>query len=92
MTATRRQFLQAACVAGAGVGFSSSSALAIEPIRRPGPSHLRLSIAGYSYRQYLDLKAKPNPSMTYIDFIDMAADMGLDAVEFTQYYFPKTTP
>jgi sugar phosphate isomerase/epimerase len=30
--------------------------------------------------------------MTLDDFIDTAADMGLDAVELTQYYFPQTTP
>jgi sugar phosphate isomerase/epimerase len=62
---------------------------AIEPIRRTGPSHLRLSIAAYSYRKYLDLKKK---EMTLFDFIDASANMGLDAVELTAYYFPETTP
>jgi sugar phosphate isomerase/epimerase len=82
---TRRRFLQSA-VAGLAL---TSTAAAIDPIRRPGKPHIRLSIAGYSYRKYLDLK---KPSMTYDDFIDTAAAMDLDAVEFTQYYFPETTP
>src|SRR5262249_54447371 len=62
---------------------------AIEPVRRSGKSHIRLSIAAYGYRQYLDLK---KPTMTYDDFIDTAAGMDLDAVEFTEYYFPQTSP
>jgi sugar phosphate isomerase/epimerase len=92
MSTTRRQFLQIAGVAAAGVVASSQTGSTIEPIQRPGQSHIRLSIAAYSYRQYLDLKAKPKPSMTLDDFIDTAAGMGLDAVELTQYYFPQTTP
>jgi sugar phosphate isomerase/epimerase len=92
MTSTRRQFLRSACAAGAGMAVLSPSSPAIEPIRRTGKSHIRLSIAAYSYRQYLDLNAKPKPTMTFDDFIDTAADLGLDAVELTQYYFPQTAP
>ncbi len=85
---TRRQLLQATLAAGAGLVAAGSSG-AIEPIRRTGPSHLRLSIAAYSYRKYLDLKKK---EMTLFDFIDASANMVLDAVELTAYYFPETTP
>ncbi len=86
MTRTdRRQFLLAAGTAA----LAATAAPAIEPIKRSGKSHLRLSIAGYSYRKYLDLKKK---EMTYDDFIDLAAELGTDAVELTQYYFPETTP
>jgi sugar phosphate isomerase/epimerase len=91
-TTTRRQFLQASLLGGAGLAAGASSAHAIEPIRRAGPAHLRLSIAAYSFRQALDLKRKPKPAMTLDDFIDLAADMDLDAVELTAYYFPQTTP
>jgi sugar phosphate isomerase/epimerase len=87
--ADRRQFLRSALVAGAGAALAATQAPAIEPIKRTGKSHLRLSIAGYSYRKYLDLKKK---EMTYFDFIDAAADMDTDAVELTQYYFAETTP
>jgi sugar phosphate isomerase/epimerase len=92
MTTTRRQFLQSALAAGTGLALAAGPAAAIEPIRRTGKSHLRLSMAGYSFRKYLDLKLKPKPPMTYDDFIDLAADLNIDAVELTQYYFPETTP
>src|SRR5260370_4526172 len=92
MTPSRRRLLLAAWAAGEGLASESRRCSAIEPISRIGKSHIRLSIAAYSYRQYLDLKVKPNPSMTLDDFIDAAAAMGLDAVELTQYYFPTTAP
>jgi sugar phosphate isomerase/epimerase len=90
-TTTRRQFLHSALAAGAGLALASA-APAIEPIRRTGKSHLRLSLAAYGYRQYLDLKKKPKPEMTLLDFIDAAAAMQLDAVELTAYYFAETGP
>jgi sugar phosphate isomerase/epimerase len=91
MTASRRQFLRSAVAAGAAGALASAPAPAIEPIRRNGTSHLRLSIAAYSYRKCLDLKLKPRP-MTLDDFVDTAAGLGLDAVEPTAYYFDDTTP
>ncbi len=92
MTTTRRQFLQTTLAAGTGLALTPRPAPAIEPIRRTGTSHLRLSIAAYSYRKYLGLNIKPRPPMTLDDFIDQAARMNLDAVELTAYYFPQTTP
>jgi hypothetical protein len=89
MTTSRRQFLQTAVAGCSGLALGTA-APAIEPIKRSGKSHIRLSIAGYSYRKYLDLKQK-SPAMTYDDFINTAAEMNLDAVEFTAYYFPETT-
>jgi sugar phosphate isomerase/epimerase len=97
-TATRREFLHSSLLAGTGLAFAASPVAAIEPIRRSGPPHLRLSLAAYSYRQSLtdyQHKARANknkPAMTLDDFIDLAAGMDLDAVELTAYYFPKTTP
>src|SRR6187549_2978225 len=85
MTSTRRDFLRtsAALLAAPGV------AAAIDPIKRPGPTAaLKLSLAAYSFRQALDLK---KGSMTLFDFIDMAADLPLDAVELTSYYWADTT-
>src|SRR5207248_327294 len=92
MTATRRQFLHSAVAGCSGLAVASVPATAIEPIQRPGKPHIRLSIAAYSYRQYLDLKRKPKPEMTLDDFVEQAAAMDLDAVEPTAYYFPETTP
>jgi sugar phosphate isomerase/epimerase len=92
-TATRRQFMQSALTAGAGLALGSGAGRAIEPVRRNGKPHLKLSVAAYSYRQYLDLKRQGREgSMTLDDFIDTGAKMDLDAVEFTQYYFPHTSP
>src|SRR5260370_24531795 len=65
---------------------------AIEPIQRNGKSHIRLSLAGYSYRKYLALNLKPKPPMTLDDFVELAADMNIDAVEPTAYYFAETSP
>jgi sugar phosphate isomerase/epimerase len=52
---------------------------------------MKLSLAAYSYRQYLNLKQQPRPTMTLADFIDAAAGMPLDAVELTAYYFAETS-
>jgi sugar phosphate isomerase/epimerase len=85
---TRRGFLKGAALAAAAgpLGLASPRpARAIPPIGRTRPSHLKLSVAAYSYRDYLT--GKP-PRMDMFDFVNLAADMGLDAVEATSYYFP----
>ena len=86
---TRRQFLQSAALAGSGVLLTPHIVPAIEPIRRNQKSHIRLSIAAYSYNKLLNLKGKDAPTMTLDDFVDRAAEMDLDAVEFTAYYFRR---
>jgi sugar phosphate isomerase/epimerase len=92
MKSTRRRFIHNSLAAGAGVGLAATAAPAIEPIRRSGRPLIRLSLAAYSFRQYLDLRRKPQPTMTLDDFIDMAAGWPLDAVELTAYYFAQTSP
>ncbi len=91
-TPTRRQFLQGTLAAGTGLALAAAPAAAIEPIRRPGKSHLKLSIAAYSFNRALGLKGKQKPTMTLDDFIDFAVGQDLEAVELTAYYFPQTTP
>ena len=84
---TRRGFLTRAALATAtGFLMPSRPGWAIGPIGRTRPSHLKLSLAAYSYRQFL---TGPEPRMDLFDFVNLAADMGLDAVEPTSYYFPK---
>jgi sugar phosphate isomerase/epimerase len=85
---SRRDWL-AACAAGA---ICAPTLRAIEPITRMGKPKLKLSLAAYSFRQWLDLKKKPRPDMTLADFIDFAAVQEIDAVELTAYYFAETTP
>src|SRR5262245_16462271 len=86
---SRRDILKRAAltglISGIGAGVPSRQAWAIPPIGRTRPSHMKLSIAAYSYRD--DRTAKP-PKMDLFDFVNLAADMGLDAVEPTSYYFP----
>jgi len=90
MNIDRRRFLHTGLTAGAAVALGQT-ATAIEPIQRPGKPHLRLSIAAYSYRQYL--AAKPMPTMTLDQFAELAASLELDAIEPTAYYFPpQVTP
>jgi sugar phosphate isomerase/epimerase len=84
---TRREVF-AACAAGA---VWNAAAQGIEPIVRTGKPMMKLSLAAYSFRQWLDLKKKPKPEMTLADFIDFAAAQDIDAVELTAYYFADTT-
>src|SRR6266849_2993387 len=87
---SRRQFLVSALAGSASLSLTARTSVAIEPIRRQGKSHMRLSIAAYSYRKYLDLKK--NPTMTLDDFVELAAGLEVDAVEPTAYYFADTSP
>jgi sugar phosphate isomerase/epimerase len=87
MTLSRRQLLAASLVAPPAL--RSAFASAIDPVKRPSDKpDLKLSLAAYSYRQFLDLK---KPTMTLFDFIDLAAWGPLDAVELTSYYWAETT-
>ncbi|MBI4580880.1 MAG: sugar phosphate isomerase/epimerase [Planctomycetes bacterium] len=49
---------------------------------------IKLSLAGYSYRKHLDTLGKPG-EMSLFDLVDLCAELGLDAVEPTSYYFLK---
>jgi len=55
----------------------------------PLPAKIRLSLSGYTFRDDLDKPGKPG-KMTLFDLADLAARLGLDAVEPTSYYFLKT--
>jgi sugar phosphate isomerase/epimerase len=84
MNFTRRQFIVGA--AAAGLPAFSGPPRAMDPIRRKGEPRMKLSLAGYSFRDYLSGSKK---SMSYEDFIDLAAGYPLDAIEPTSYYFPE---
>lgn len=83
---SRRDFLAQSVLSVAGTLGLSRTAAAIDPIARTRPSHLKLSLAAYSYRKYLE---GPDRSMDLFDFVNLAADMALDGVELTSYYFPN---
>jgi len=89
MTLSRREFL-ASSGAIIVAGLNTTPSFAIDPIKRPSDKpDIKLSLAAYSFRQFLDLKKKP--TMTLFDFIDFAAELPLDAVELTSYYFAETS-
>lgn len=79
----------------AALGTMAASAMsisAIEPIARPvSGSRLKLGLAAYSLRKYLDLKSQPKPAMNLFGFADFAAKHGCDAIEPTSYYFADTS-
>lgn len=89
MAISRRSFLGTAALGMSALQLPGQRAFAIDPIARMRPSRLKLSIAAYSYRQFLQGKEK---SMDLFDFAGLAADMGLDAIEPTSYYFPPDAP
>jgi sugar phosphate isomerase/epimerase len=84
---TRRQFLQSAVAAGAAVGLTAPGR-AIEPVKRSGKSHIRLGLVAYSYRDDLTpRRGEKKPRWTMHDFVEKAAELNVDAVELTSYYF-----
>ncbi|HWT77536.1 MAG TPA: sugar phosphate isomerase/epimerase family protein, partial [Candidatus Methylomirabilis sp.] len=84
---TRRDLLgKVASGVAAWAAAGPGTAHAIDPIARTRPSHLKLSLAAYSYRDYLK---GPKKRMDLFGFVDLAADLCLDAVELTSYYFPE---
>ena len=83
MKNSRRAFVKS--IGMAGLMGLRPEAHAMEPIPRRG-THIKLSLAAYSFRDYLTGKTK---SMSLDDFVDLAAQYDLDAVEPTSYYFPE---
>jgi len=83
----RRAFLSSATAAAAAT-LVPAAAEAIDPIRRTGPSQLRVGLAAYSMRQFLQAKPGATPAMDLMGFVDYAATLGVDAVELTSYFFP----
>ena len=86
---TRRSFLQLAALTTAA---AAAPALAIEPFKRPGAPRMRLSLAGYSFRDsFIHGNKKATTEGKRIDmiqFIDYCAEQGCEGAELTSYYFP----
>lgn len=71
--------------------FPLANTRAIEPITRTGKPLIKLAVAAYSFRKFLDLKGKSPPSMSMEQFAEWVAGIGLGAIEPTSYYFPDTS-
>lgn len=88
---SRRDMLRwgAGAAAMAATGITSA---ALPPVRN-GKSHMKLSLAAYSFNRSLLKGWTPeqlaNASFTLEKFIDFCADQDLDGCELTAYYFPK---
>jgi len=65
---SRRAFLASAACATAGAW--PCIARAIDPFPRTRPSHLKLSLAAYSYKPYLT--GEKSPKMDLFQFVDLA--------------------
>ena len=79
---------------GVGGALVSQAVLsAAEPPLRNGKSHMKLSLAAYSFNRVLTTRGTPeqlaNAKFTLEKFIDFCAEQDLDGTELTAYYFPK---
>lgn len=81
MDMTRREWMTAA-----GVGAAALVATRVEAAEAETAPMPKLSLAAYSFRQYLPQDAKPS-KITLADFFGLVADYGLPAAEPTGYYF-----
>ena len=90
---SRRQFLSQCGLAGAAALALGQSASAAEPPARNGKSHMKLSLAAYSFNKFLPNRGTAEQlaaaKMRLEDFIQFCADQNLDGTELTSYYFPK---
>jgi sugar phosphate isomerase/epimerase len=88
---SRRGFLQAGMGLGAAVVWSGLPAAKAATVpRRPSGSHMKLSLAAYSFNRMLprDGKKTDATTMSLEDFIDYCGELNLDGTELTGYYFP----
>jgi sugar phosphate isomerase/epimerase len=90
MKVTRREWLGSGAVLAAGTLAARAEGAAAPRKAEYGGGEvtpqLRLSLAGYSFRQYLP-RGKKEGSMTLHDLLDLCAVWQLDACEPTSYYF-----
>lgn len=85
---TALKSLTAGALATTALG-TRSQLLAIDPFDRPRPANLKLSLAAYSMRKYLQPRADEAVKMDLFDFVDFCAEQGLPGAELTSYYFPE---
>lgn len=95
-----RRSLLGSCVAGLATTMGTTMSLsetqtitAAEPPTRNGKSHMKLSLAAYSFSRLLPRNWTPDQlpeaRFTLDKFIDYCAEHNLDGCELTAYYFPK---
>ena len=91
MNISRRGFITGgvATLAGAAIAVSDTDANAAKAPVRNGASHMKLSLAAYSFNRMLPRPGRDQKGeMTLEDFVDYCAKLNLDGTELTSYYFP----
>lgn len=84
----RRFFLHSA--GSLTLAFSGAAACGIDPFDRPKPGKMRLSLAAYSMRKYLQDSKEQKKEMDLHGFVDYCYQLGIEGAELTSYYFPDT--
>lgn len=85
---SRREFLRKGITASAAAALASAAAVpsgAMPAPERIGKPRFKVGCCAYSYRQRLQ-----GASYTLLDFLETCADLNLDGVELTSYYFPRS--
>jgi sugar phosphate isomerase/epimerase len=91
---SRRGFFKSAGLGlGAAIGAAATTSHAAKPLPRNGQSHMKLSLAAYSFNKLLAKRGTPEEiakaGMRLEDMVDFCAANNLDGAELTSYYFPK---
>ncbi|HPD30954.1 MAG TPA: sugar phosphate isomerase/epimerase family protein [Phycisphaerae bacterium] len=91
---SRREVLTAAAGMSASVftahlARAADAAAGDSTVRPQSPKRFKISLAGYSFRQFLDQPGQPG-KMSLFDLVDLCVKLGIDAIEPTAYYFLKT--
>lgn len=69
---------------------ASGKLSAAEPPERNGQTHMKLSLAAYSFNRFLSRPGRGQKGeMTLDDFVEFCAKLNLDGTELTSYYFPE---
>jgi sugar phosphate isomerase/epimerase len=89
MMPSRRMFLTGTAAAAVAAALPAPALARIDPVKRAGPARLRIGLAAYSMRQYLQAKPGTPRAMDLLGFVDWAATLDTDAVELTSYFFPE---
>ena len=89
---SRRRFLRSSIVTTVGlcVVVTNKRSDAVEPVERTKNARLKLSLAAYSLRKFLQREPGTRGAMDLAGFVDYCASLGLEGTELTQYYFPQT--
>ncbi|MBM82303.1 MAG: xylose isomerase [Planctomycetaceae bacterium] len=89
----RRDFFKASILGTAAATLAANEVSAASPPKRNGHSHMKLSLAGYSFNRFLPKswtsETIKDAEMTYDDFFHFCAEHNFDGCEPTAYYFPK---